>query len=141
MSGDDAAVVDRKLDLAPFGADRHRNAMDLRLEDRLQLAAQPLGGECLERRAIGLADVRRTVLYLRFPFTSAELRSVCRFDRLDVLRAVLPHPKRKAVALQLVFSGIEIGRHQIALRPLTDLTAGNLRVRQCLQIAAGDAKF
>src|SRR5215471_7189087 len=103
--------------------------MDRRLEDRLQLAAQLFGGELLERRAVGLAEIGHIVRYLRFPFTSAKLRSIRPLDRLDLLLAILPHAKRKAMALQLVPSRIEIGRHQIALGPLTDLTARNLRFR------------
>lgn len=88
-----------------------------------------------------LAEIGRAVLDLRLPFTSAELRTVFRFDRLDILLAVPPDAKREAMTFQFLLAGIEIRRHQIAIAPLTNLATGNPRVRQCSQLASGYAEF
>ncbi|TWI11444.1 hypothetical protein IQ17_00595 [Bradyrhizobium daqingense] len=82
--GADAAPVDRKFDLALPDASCLRRAMDVGLEDGLQLARKLSGRKVPERRMFRLFQVGRCAGNLVLPFAPCQAARAARFHGLNV---------------------------------------------------------
>jgi hypothetical protein len=106
--------VQRHLYAASVPANRHADAVNPRLEDRLQPPLELLGQQWRKGGAMGFAEVGGTAFDLMLPFPPPEgaIRSNG-FDGLKKFVAIVPHAQRNAVPRQLLLRGIEVNRHQI----------------------------